>query len=379
MQEVIQENKLLKTIFGNRVLVHVAFWVVYLVFYGMMWGSYDDNFYRSFVCEASEMVYKIPLIYFVVFNLIHNYLFNRKYALFFIYLFIAVLLGALLQRGLYQFILYPEFFPSRVGSDYFKVFKIVRAITNVNSLVVLVVTIKVLKKWYQDQQVHKSLEKEKLEAELKYLKSQVHPHFLFNTLNNLYSLTLKKSEMAPEMVLKLSELMSYMLYDASAQKVPLSKEVQHLENYISLEKMRYGDRLELAFNITGNVHGNVIAPMLLLPFIENGFKHGVSGDLNSVWATIDVKVQDERMVFKMENSKPRESETFRKPGDRNGIGLKNVRRRLDLLYPNQYELKIYDEESSFLVILKLNLAYNRSMPPKDESNLSATEKDAISV
>jgi len=364
---VIEENKFLSTIFKNRILTHVLFWISYLLFYGLVWGSYDDNYYRSFACETTELLFKIPLIYLVIFNLIHHYLFNRKYAQFFTYLFIAVIVGALMQRALYYFILYPPFFPDKVGSGYFSVFRIVRALTNVNSLIALVVTIKVLKKWYQDQQIHKSLEKEKLEAELKYLKSQVHPHFLFNTLNNLYSLTLQKSEKAPEMVLKLSDLMSYMLYDASAPKVPLAKEVQHLENYIALEKMRYGHRLELSFNTQGDIQGNVIAPMLLLPFIENAFKHGVSGDLNTVWATIDINVQGHKLIFKTENSKPSNKVRSNGPDNHRGIGLHNVRRRLDLLYPNQYKLNIYEEEDAFLVVLKVNLT-----PENDEQAPSTT-------
>ncbi len=349
------ENKKLDRLFSNRLFLHISFWITYLCFYGFLWGSYDDNYQKSFTCELAEMAIKLPLVYLVAYPIIHRYLFERKYWEFFGYMLLGVLLASMLQRMLYYYMLYPMFFTDRVGSGLFNTYRIFKSITNINSLIILLVAIKTLKKWYQDQQMHKSLEKEKLEAELKYLKSQVHPHFLFNTLNNLYSLTLKKSDNAPELVLKLSELMSYMLYDANAAQVPLSKEIQYLQNYIALEKIRYAERLDVAFNIGGQTAGKMIAPMLLLPFVENGFKHGASGDLDTVWTVIDLTVHSNRLVFKMENSKPADPETSLHSAGRNGIGLSNVQRRLDLLYGNNYDLKIFDEPDSFLVVLKIEL------------------------
>jgi LytS/YehU family sensor histidine kinase len=253
-------------------------------------------------------------------------------------------------------VLYPQFFPERTGTEFFVIFRHLKTFTNTYTLAVMVIAIKLLKKWYYDQQEAKSLEKEKLEAELKFLKAQVHPHFLFNTLNNLYSLTLKKSDNAPEVVLKLSELMSYMLYDTAARQVSLSKEINYINHYIDLEKIRYAERLDVSFNTSGDISAKMIAPMLLLPFIENSFKHGVSGELETVWVSLDLHVEEDKLIFKVENSKSPEEENIKISSYRSGIGLKNVRRRLDLIYANNYDLKIFDEKDTFLVVLKLKLA-----------------------
>ncbi len=340
----------------NRPLVHIAFWVSYICFYGASWGSYNDTYARAFICETSELLIKLPLVYFVIFRLIDKFLFERKYTEFFTYTFITIVAASMAIRLFYYYVLYPPFFPDRVGTDFFVAFRILKTFTNIYTLAIMVIAIKLLKKWYYDQQEAKSLEKEKLEAELKFLKSQVHPHFLFNTLNNLYSLTLKKSDNAPEVVLKLSELMSYMLYDTSARQVALSKEINYINHYIDLEKIRYGDRLDISFNTAGNMAGKMIAPMLLLPFIENSFKHGVSGELETVWVSLDLHVEGDKLVFKVENSKSPEEEHVKISSYRSGIGLKNVRRRLDLIYGKNYDLKIFDEKDTFLVVLKLKLA-----------------------
>jgi sensor histidine kinase YesM len=358
----LKENNILVRLMRNRPFVHVLFWLSYLCFYGFLWGSYDDNYRRSFTSESAELLIKIPMVYFFLNFLIDRYLFQKKYTEFFGLMFVGMIAAGFMHRAVYYFLIYPEYFPDRVGSGYLSMPRILKGVANVNSLMVLVVAIKILKKWYQDRQDHESLEKEKLEAELKFLKSQVHPHFLFNTLNNLYSLTLKKSDIAPEVVLKLSDLMSYMLYDASAPKVPLSKEIQYLQNYIALEKIRYGDRLDISFNISGDIGGKMIAPMLMLPFIENTFKHGVSGDLDTVWASIDLTVKGQKMVFKVENSKSSDPQPA---GLRKGIGLENVRRRLDLLYGQFYELRIFDEVDAYLVVLKLDLEQAHASEQED--------------
>jgi LytS/YehU family sensor histidine kinase len=206
----------------------------------------------------------------------------------------------------------------------------------------------VLEKTAQD------LEKGKLEAELKLLKSQINPHFLFNTLNNLYVLALNSSNRAPEVVYKLSQLMSYMLYESNQTHVALGKEIQYVQNYIALEKIRYGDRLDVALNIfVEDTEGIQIPPLLLLPYIENCFKHGVCNQIDKVWVRIDILVQDEQLVLKVENSKSYFPEDLTRK--KSGIGLYNARKRLDLIYKDCYNLQIFNEDETFLVILKIQL------------------------
>ncbi|RCR71611.1 sensor histidine kinase [Larkinella punicea] len=212
--------------------------------------------------------------------------------------------------------------------------------------------IKLVKIWYLKEQAYRQIEKEKFNAELQLLKSQIHPHFLFNTLNNLYALTLRKSEQSPAVVLKLSQLLSYMLYDCNASEVPLEKEIAFMKNYIGLEQLRYGSRLDVSMSFHGDLQGIQMAPLLLIPFLENAFKHGTSEQLEQAWIFLDLSVDDHVLTFKLVNS--RDADSFA-PSAVGGIGLQNVQKRLELLYPGRYELKIQPEEETFLVDLTLRL------------------------
>ncbi|MFD1141754.1 sensor histidine kinase [Larkinella insperata] len=222
-----------------------------------------------------------------------------------------------------------------------------------------VAAIKLVKIWYLKEQAFRQIEKEKFQAELQLLKSQIHPHFLFNTLNNLYALTLRKSEQSPAVVMKLSQLLSYMLYDCNASEVPLEKEITFLKNYIGLEQLRYGARLEVSMNFHGDLQSKQIAPLLLIPFLENAFKHGTSEQLEQAWIFLDLAVEDNVLTFKLVNSRDADAETLKSQSagaaSVGGIGLQNVRKRLELLYPQQYELQIQPEEETFLVDLALRL------------------------
>lgn len=212
--------------------------------------------------------------------------------------------------------------------------------------------IKLWQLWYRQLQMNREILEEKLKAELNYLKAQIHPHFLFNTLNNLYSLTLARSEQAPHVVLKLSALMRYMVNDCREEKIPLEKEVQYMMSYIELEQIRFDQRLEISFNIHNDIKGPVITPLILLPFIENSFKHGPSVDTEKAWITVDLMVKEGTLFFKVENSK-----SVAAPSS-NGFGLKNVERRLALLYPGRYSLEKKNDPEYYGIDLKLNLSEN---------------------
>ncbi len=271
-----------------------------------------------------------------------------------LFLVILVLAGSL-QRVMVYYVMYPIQYQD-IGFGYGPFWdsdKLFKHMLQISFIVVLASAIKIQKFSYQFDQASKALEREKLEAELNFLKAQIHPHFLFNTLNNLYSLTLKKSDMAPEVVLRLSGLVNYMLYDTRSPQVPLSKEIESLHHYIALEKIRYGSNLEIVFDVSGQIEGANIAPMLLLPFVENSFKHGVSDEIEDRWITINLNVTQEHLTFKVENAKSPGRIPGLEKDYTGGIGLKNVRRRLELLYPERHELKILDEPNSYLVVMKI--------------------------
>ncbi len=355
MQYEFRLSNYLNHFFENRPWVHVNFWLIYLCFYGLVGGSYDDNYSRSFFIELIELPVKLAIVYANLYFFMPRYLFSKKYVTFFGLLMMAMLLAGITQRFVVFYIIYPMHYPEASALGLLNPLKIIKGIININSVLVFTATIKVLKLWYKNQQNTKALEKEKLASEIKFLKTQIHPHFLFNTLNNLYALTLKKSDKAPEVVLKLSELLSYMLYDTNGQRVPIAKEINYIKNYLALEKIRYGDRFKLNFNIAGDIHSQQIAPILLLPFIENGFKHGVSREIEGAWINIDLSVKNNFLHLKVENSLSSDHGKKTHLEYAEGIGLKNVQRRLELIYPNAHQLEVHNNGISYLIDLKLSL------------------------
>lgn len=218
--------------------------------------------------------------------------------------------------------------------------------------VVLSLVLKLLKNWYQGEQVRRRLQQINTKTELKFLKSQINPHFLFNCLNNLYALTLKKSDLAPEVVLRLSNILRYVLYEAADGRVLLSKEVQYLKDYIDLEKIRLGSRAEIEFETRGNLNEVQIEPMLFLTFLENSVKHGAFNTIADAWIKIKLEATVSEIIFEISNSKPaRITETQSGQG---GIGMANLKKRLDIIYPEKYALEVNDRETEYHVKLALN-------------------------
>jgi len=196
-----------------------------------------------------------------------------------------------------------------------------------------------------------NLEVEKLILEKNFLKAQLNPHFLFNTLNNLYGLALRRDQETPRVITQLSEMMRYSLYESDAEKVPVAKELQYLKNYVMLEKMRYKNNTDIVCNIDDSNLGNqMIAPLLTFVFVENGFKYGLKSKKEG-FLKINISVMDKIFYFSMINDKD-EKNIQREFG---GIGQVNVRKRLQLLYPGKHELKIEDRGKTFFVEMTINL------------------------
>ncbi|HYC85003.1 MAG TPA: histidine kinase [Chryseosolibacter sp.] len=337
-------------ILRNRFLQHTLFWVSHVLFYGTLYGSFADNYEQTILEEVIYLPVRMAFTYFTLYYLLPKFLLPGKYGVFVTWFFLSSFVAGLLQRYVAFQIHYPIYYPEALQDPWFYLPKIVKGFVGIYPVAFVAVAIKLLKYWYANQQAQQILTQEKLQAELKSLKTQIHPHFLFNTLNNLYALTLKKSEKAPEMVLKLSELINYMLYECKSDEVPLSKEVKFIRNYVDIEKMRYGDKLDVDIRVSGDLNNRNIAPLILLPFVENCFKHGASENLVQSWVKITVDSHADHIVVKVENSK-----SGKNGGNGNhGIGIQNVRRRLDLLYPEQHELKLINGEETFLVVLSIN-------------------------
>lgn len=217
--------------------------------------------------------------------------------------------------------------------------------------------IKLIKRWLLKQQETEQMTREKTKAELQLLKAQVHPHFLFNTLNNIYFFTLNTSPKAPEMIRKLTSLLQYILNECNQPLVPVEKEIKLLQDYIDLEIIRYGEQLQITTEMNGDYQNKMIAPLLLIPFVENSFKHGASKMIVNPTIKLRISCEKNELLFFITNSQPVVSVPISSNG---GIGIKNVKKRLQLLYPGTHELNIVAEKESFTIFLKIKIIESKS-------------------
>jgi LytS/YehU family sensor histidine kinase len=292
-------------------------------------------------------IINIGLFYLNFLYLIPKFLDKKKYRFYSLSLIIAIIVFGLGKYGLavyYRPIILHEHGKTTSFLSYF----ISAGLTSIFFLF-LSTALKFSVDWFLNERIQRDLENQRLSAELAFLKSQINPHFLFNSLNSIYSLAYQKSDMTPEAILKLSEIMRYMLYESNDNKVDLEKELQYLQNYIDLQKIRFGDNAFVDYKLTGEVGNQKIVPLLLIAFIENAFKHGVANDPSSP-ICLRINLDGTHLHFFMENKKHmmnRDTE--------GGIGLNNVKRRLDLLYPGKYTLTIQDETNVYTCELSLVL------------------------
>jgi len=231
------------------------------------------------------------------------------------------------------------------------------------------VMIKLIKRWWLKQKETEQLAREKSKAELQLLKSQIHPHFLFNTLNNIYFFALTNSKQTPEMIKKLSSMLYYILNECDQPVVPLSKEIKMIRNYMSLEKLRYGEQMNMAIETDDNSDNTLIAPLLLIPFVENSFKHGTSKMVGQPWVKLTISIKNNLLLFSIINSRPQTNELASTKGN---IGLKNVTKRLQLLYPEAHELNIIEKPESFTVDLKIKLEKTIAYSADEETKTTSS-------
>ncbi len=341
----------------NRIYYHILFWVGYVALYTLMWGSYDDQYWEQFQQLVFLLPWKIIPTYITLYYLMPKYLYPKKTVHYIVWSLVLALTMALIYRYMAWTYLYHWFNPEKehwkVPMLYFP--KILNALVGVYSPVFVAMAIKLQLFYYQKDKINKELEKEKIATELKFLKAQIHPHFLFNTLNSIYSLSLSQSKKTPEVVLGLSKFLDYMLYECNERFISIGREWEQLMNLVALERIRYGDNLSINVSQSIDDKETLIPSLLLLPFVENAFKHGADNEINDSWINIDLKLLKDKLVFMVENSRAQLQSKESLDGDKN-IGLNNVKRRLDLFFPEKYELKILEEEDSFLVKLNLDLS-----------------------
>jgi LytS/YehU family sensor histidine kinase len=305
----------------------------------------------SFVtCVFVRLLLLIAIAYINLHYLLPRYLLTGKYLKYFFFVVLSIA-GYLLVQGLFDVFLYGyvlgpmrrNFFWETISYNFFSTLWYIG----------IMVALKFSIDWYEQKRILQKIAVEKLQSEVNYLRSQVNPHFLFNALNNLYALTLKKSDAAPDVVLRLSDMMEYMLYDSDDTFVPLEKEVHYLRNYIELEKLRYGEHADIQLTTEGDMSSIMIAPLLLLPLVENAFKHGASRSAGKSWLHCIVKATQHDLHIIVENSKQQGDAGNSAKG---GIGLANLNKRLELLYPGRYSLDIHNGADHFYVSLHIRFS-----------------------
>lgn len=336
--------------FRYPTVIHVILWLLVLI--ALMWyQGFEDGFFYVLLNNFLIVLCYTILVYFNLNYLIVNYLLNNKFLQYSGLLLLSCLVVTTL-RELMQYFLY-----DLVGDTDAKEFLL--STLNLQLLLAFLVVgtstiIKIIGDWVRQSKERQELQTRTMQSELRFLKSQINPHFLFNTLNNLYALTLKKDDKAPEIVLKLSEMMRYMLYECNEKRVPLKKEVNYIRNYLDLEQLRQGGNIAIKFEVNGQIKDQQIAPLMFIPFLENSFKHGVNNLLTKGFVNVVLNVDEQHINFFIENSK---ADMIVPPTQRRigGIGLVNVKQRLDLLYPSHYELDIDDNPKSYAVNLLIDL------------------------
>lgn len=343
----------------KRSTIHILYWSIF-VLVGSFIFSYQQNFPYSFFLFNFLVHLPVFLLftYGVIYYLVPSFLLKGKYLSFFSSLAVAIAIAAFLRILVSRYVYYSLFIPEVLHPKVWLSVEIyfLNLIWIIGPAVVFAM-FKYYKNWISSQSLANEAERKQLMTELQVLKAQLNPHFLFNTFNNLYVLALQKSDQTPVMISKMSDLFHYILYECNAVEVPVSKEIKLINDYIRLEELRYSDRLSISFIKDIKQPDCLIPPMMLYTFVENCFKHGCSDDPGSPWIKLSIRVRDNRFEFEASNSIPEAN--CRKKDFSGGVGLKNIRRRLELIYPQNHQLKIWKEDCNFFVSLIIQMNDNQ--------------------
>ena len=370
--------------FGRHFLFWSTWWVFQVILYGyvpiLAGVAPSDRFLSSAINSTFFLTAHMFMAYTLMYFVIPKFIVKGKYLYGVIAVIITCLITALLSSSIERYVL------NKIREDLFHHWgPAILAKLKSNSLWLsllaglrggltiggLAAAIKLMKYWYIKEQRNLQLQKENSEAQLQLLKAQVHPHFLFNTLNNIYAHTQGVSAVGSKLVMGLSDMLRYILYECNQPFVPLRKELELIRNYIALEKIRYGNELEVHFDLPNDSNDLEIAPLLLLPFVENSFKHGASHMIDQPWVSLFITIDNREMKMKLVNGKAPGIPQKKSAG---GIGISNVRKRLELLYPDKFSLHIQEEEEVYIV--NLNLQLQKGKPQKEIKTITLSAVNA---
>lgn len=335
-----------------RILQHLAFWVLSFILFLQLFKTGSKPEKVDYIYTALFQLSLIPAVYINIEWLLPKFGKRKTILLYTILLAIVIILFSWIN---YKFFAdwSSKLLPTYFFISYFTLKEIIFFFT---AYIIISSLLKLSKSWFWVSELEKELlekEKQKAEVELKALKAQINPHFFFNTLNSIYSMALDKDERLPDTILQLSDLMRYFLYESKDNFIPLEKELAVLNNYIALQKIRSGAQVNIETKISGVTDHKQIAPLLLITFLENAFKHGVKGVAEKPFIRLDMKVEKNKFFFSVENNKGIVDEI--KSVEHGGLGLENIRRQLELLYPKKHALEIKNSKDNFAVQLQLDL------------------------
>ncbi|MBC5838041.1 sensor histidine kinase [Flavobacterium muglaense] len=338
--------------FDLKLQNHFWFWGIYFVSNFLRWGAYFNDYEYSFKSNLIEFALHIPLVYLNLFFLIPRYVIKSKYLHYTFALLLSVFLVYLLKTGLTYYLISENIWPE-ANREYkpFDTNHIIAVCIGELYVVAMASSIYLTLTWLKERDRNKALREEQFKIKLKYLKNQIQPHFFFNTLNNLYALSLESSDKVPDVIIKLSKLMEYVLYDIEGKTyVPLIKEIEYIQNYIEIEKLRF-ETVHVSFDIESNIDEINVPPLLFISLVENAFKHGGISNPNLVIKINCKTINDSLLEFEIINN------FIQKPNltIRTGIGLKNTKKRLKLLYHNKFSLQHKIKFYYYVVSLQIPL------------------------
>lgn len=352
-------------------LYHLPFWLLYhyiwwVVAIGNPFKAADAILHSTYIIKFSfYIVFQALAVYFNLYFLIPRYLEKGRFTAYLSYLLLTVICAtALIIPGYYL----TAFAAGKTVGEYYStdgncIYQFIgAALPSTLASMTLGMSIKLARNWLQTQRRQQLLEKEKLETELNFLKYQFNPHFLFNSINSIFFLIHKNPHMASASLAKFSDLLRYQLYECNDKQIPLSNEIAYLENFIELEKLRQNDNLQVTFNIQQQSTDHLmIAPFILMTFVENAFKHVSKHADTPNWINMQMRMEEQQLDFIVTNSTS--DNASKDVVHYGGIGLKNVQRRLDLLYPGQYQLEIQSSDTRFSVHFHLDVSTQQQTQP----------------
>jgi len=333
--------------YAKSILSHIAIWGIYIT----LWSARDLVYYPNLLANirtiTTQLLPIIPLVYLNLYLLIPKLLFKKRYIPYAITLTALIGIMAVIMYHIDQVVYHhagtAEFFRSKEG-----IFVI---LTEMFMLNVIATALFLVQQLYTKDLRMKELEKEKLKSELQLLKQQIHPHYLFNTLNTILMLMENNSEKAKAALIQFSDVLDHQLYETQKERISLKKELHYLQSYIRIEKVRNEDTLKMKDTIPAVEKDFLITPMLLIPFVENAIKHGMSSD--GYWIDLKIEILEDKLIMNVKNSFPEKRSI--KDNSSKGIGIENVRRRLGLIHPNSHELKIETQDNVYSVYLVIPL------------------------